>query len=56
VRQVCVDDTGAEILITVGAHPDADIGLELYSATERCGLMADALGLPVRIEAAPTTR
>lgn len=56
VRQVCVDDTGAEILITVGAHPDADIGLELYSATERSGLMADALGVPVRIEAAPTTR
>ena len=34
------------------ARPGADLGLELYTADERKGLLEEVLGRPVRIEAA----
>ena len=39
--------------VVVIAHPegDADIGLELYTAAERSTLLAEVLGLPVRVVA-----
>ena len=46
-------------MIEAESRPGADLGLELYTANERKGLLEEVLGRPVRIEAAdpePTPR
>ncbi len=50
VRHVkaAVDDRGLRIEVHTAA--DADAELELFTARDRCGLLADALNLPVRFE------
>jgi exopolyphosphatase/guanosine-5'-triphosphate,3'-diphosphate pyrophosphatase len=51
-------EEGGELVITVRTEdPDADLSLELYAAAERSGLLADVLGLPIRIaRAVPADR
>ncbi|MBX3286667.1 MAG: Ppx/GppA family phosphatase [Actinobacteria bacterium] len=50
---VDVDDTGDEVVIGLRPQgPDADVSLERYAAADRTGLLADVLGVPVRVEVA----
>ena len=45
-----VDDTGDEVVITLRPQgPDADVSLERYAAAERTALLAEVLGVPVRV-------
>ena len=45
------EDDGA-VRIAVGARPGADLSLELFTAEERAGLLADVLDRPVDVVAA----
>jgi exopolyphosphatase/guanosine-5'-triphosphate,3'-diphosphate pyrophosphatase len=51
VRSLHVEDDGDRVRVVAGTDGDAD--LELYSARLRSDLLADALGTPVEVEAAP---
>ncbi len=46
------DAAGSELVITAVAEPDADTELELYTASQRAGLLARALGCELRFATA----
>ena len=50
VTDVAASDVAGTLVVEVVAAPDADdLGLELYAARERTGLLADAVGMPVEV-------
>lgn len=52
VTGIEVEDLGDGVLLRLVAEdPSADLSLERYSADARSGLLADRLGVPIRIEA-----
>jgi len=51
VTSVRCSRRGKELVIEAVARPGADLGLELYTANERKGLLEEVLGRPIRIEA-----
>jgi exopolyphosphatase/guanosine-5'-triphosphate,3'-diphosphate pyrophosphatase len=52
VSDLTVREEGGELVVEVLPATGADIGLELYAATARADLLEQALGRPVRIQAA----
>ncbi|MEX2553773.1 MAG: Ppx/GppA phosphatase family protein [Actinomycetota bacterium] len=49
VAAVVATATPGELTIEVDTRPDADIGLELFSAAQRSDLLAEAFGLQVKV-------
>lgn len=55
VRAVRVEVGEAALeVVAVPAADDTDVSLDLFAANERCGLLADVLGLPVGVVVAPS--
>lgn len=54
VERVIVEDHGSSIELGLVADPDADLSVELFTAVERGGLLADALGVGVDVAATVT--
>lgn len=52
VQRVAVVDDGDVVRVGLLGPPDADLALEVHTATERSGLLADLLGATVEITAA----
>jgi exopolyphosphatase / guanosine-5'-triphosphate,3'-diphosphate pyrophosphatase len=52
VQSVRVTRRDRDIVVQAEAKPDIPIDLELYTANERAGLLAEVLGRPVRVEQA----
>lgn len=54
VTRVAVEDRGDAVVVTpTAANPDADIDLERWAVAQRVGLLADTLGVDVRVGPAP---
>ncbi len=52
VRAVGARPEGKAVVLEVSGDPGADLSLEVFTATERKGLLEEVLGRPVRIEEA----
>ena len=52
VRSLRLDDAGERLVVTAAAVPGEDIGLELYAASTRAGLLESTLDLGVDVREA----